>query len=143
MSERRAVLDLFLAGGSIMDRGCDQVAHGLRLATIAKHHRVPDDLVVAGLFHDVGKPLNMVHHGDVSAAILRGRIADVWLDLVRRHGEYVADIHHETTETRRYEAWSLHELARRFARWDIEALRPGPFWPLDTFEPLIVQRWPD
>lgn len=67
-------------------------AHALRCAWLGG--RVSEETAFVGLVHDLARPLNDVHHGEVIAEIVRDRVSDAAYQILRTHGEYQSAIVH-------------------------------------------------
>ncbi|MEI8000930.1 MAG: HD domain-containing protein [Actinomycetes bacterium] len=139
------VLDL-LRGlrGVVMGFAVDQYTHCLQTATLAERAGGDDELVVASLFHDVGKYVSVHNHPAIAAEMLRPFVRDEVVQAILHHQDFQGRhyYHHfggdpEAREQYRGEAW--FDLAARFAdEWDQVAFDPGyDTLPLDHFEPKV------
>jgi hypothetical protein len=75
----------------------NQFVHSLQVATHLRANGADDQLVVAGLVHDIGKVWHEEHHGLVAAALMEGRLRPSLVDLLRDHSELVG--RHREPET--------------------------------------------
>jgi predicted HD phosphohydrolase len=122
----------------------DQLGHALQTATRAERARADDDVIVAALFHDVGKLFGDEFHDSVSAEILRGHVRDDVCAVVRHHQDftarYIAPIFGgESERRRRWASAGWFALAERFVdEWDQLSFDPDyDTEQLDHFEPVI------
>jgi hypothetical protein len=130
------VITLLRLGRNIVHPGqaVDQLTHALRTASLAEDDGAEDQLVVTALVHDIGKGLNEERHGEVVAEIMRDRLNGLYCELLRVHGLYVASVNHRWPWPDHSEGdEDLHAMALNFARWDHEALQPGPMRPFEHF----------
>ena len=132
--------------GVSMGFAVDQLTHCLQTATLAERAGADDEVIVAALFHDVGKAIGVPNHPRIAAEILRPYVRDevfkmilVHQDFQGRHyyehfgGDPAAREQHRDTLTA-----EEFELAARFAdEWDQIAFDPAyDTLPLEHFEPL-------
>ena len=64
--------------------------HALRCAALGDD----DEAAFLGLVHDLARPLNDVHHGEIMAWIVRDRVSDTGYHILRTHGQYQSAIIH-------------------------------------------------
>ena len=64
----------------------DQLTHGLQTATRAERAGADDEVVLAALLHDAGRPLSETGHPEIAAAMLQPYVRPevVWVDSDRR-----------------------------------------------------------
>jgi predicted HD phosphohydrolase len=133
--------------GVSMGFAVDQLTHCLQTATLAERAGADDEVIVASLFHDVGKAVGVPNHPRIAAEILRPYVRDevfkmilVHQDFQGRHyyqhfgGDPAAREQHRDTLTA-----EEFELAARFADdWDQLAFDPAyDTLPLEHFEPRV------
>jgi putative nucleotidyltransferase with HDIG domain len=140
----RALTLLRMLGG--MDDGfaIDQLDHALETATRAERVGADEEIVVAALFHDVGKLTGDDNHDAVAAEMLRPYVREDVYRVVRHHQDftarYMAPVFGGDPERRarwRDEPW--FGLAARFVdEWDQLSFDPTYRWEsLPHFEPLV------
>jgi predicted HD phosphohydrolase len=119
----------------------NQLVHSLQTATRALRDNASDELVFAGLIHDIGKVFSGRHHAEISAALVREHVsADVYR-VIRCHPSCRPGARGmepaEGVLGQEQEAWV--GLACRFvADWDQPAFDPRyETLPLEYFFPLI------
>jgi len=69
--------------------------HALRVGGIL-HALHGDEAGLVGLVHDLARPLNDVHHGEVIAEIVRDRVSEAAYLTLRHHGEFQSAVIHGT-----------------------------------------------
>jgi predicted HD phosphohydrolase len=79
----------------------DQLTHALQTATRLRRGGGDDELVTAGLLHDVGKLWHEVDHADVAVAILRGRVRAEVLEALHFHADARGGRHQVRSEESR------------------------------------------
>lgn len=63
--------------------------HACRMAGLCEQRQAHHpQLPFAALIHDLARPLNDVHHGEVIAEIVRDRVDPAIYEVLRTHGEY-------------------------------------------------------
>lgn len=80
--------------------------HALRCGGLGRDFGKHKDMAFIGLVHDLARPLNDVHHGEIMAEIIRDRVSDETYQIMRTHGTYQhAIVHrHEFPD----EPWAEH-----------------------------------
>jgi predicted HD phosphohydrolase len=140
----RTLALLRMLGG--MDDGfaVNQLDHALQTATRAERAGADEEVVVAALFHDVGKLTGDDNHDAVAGEILRAYVRDDVYQAVLHHQDftarYIAPIFGGDPARRarwRGEPW--FGLAERFVdEWDQLSFDPEYRWePLQHFEPMV------
>lgn len=94
--------------------GINGQQHALRCAGLGDVHGGFEDAAFIGLIHDLGRPLNDVHHGEVIAEMVRDRVSEMTYHILRTHGSYQAAIVHKTAFP--VEEWSKQ--ARQLAGFE-------------------------
>lgn len=100
LSERAfEVLRMFDLSASYFDpnQGRNHISgqeHALRCAALLNQRSKDLWLPFAGLIHDLGRPLNDVHHGEVIAEIVRDRVPEYIYYILYTHGQYQDAIMH-------------------------------------------------
>jgi predicted HD phosphohydrolase len=139
--ERAALVRLLVTGHDEPGGyGVGQIEHARQVASRAVRDDADPDLIVAALLHDAAKPLTLVRHGEAMAEMLAGHVGPVAVEVVRRHGAYMADIVHGTRDADRWDEEEWHEQARRFARWDAASFDPS-YRPLSLGGLLSAAGW--
>lgn len=114
--------------------------HALQAATRAARSKQDREFVVACLLHDVARPLSDVHHGEVIAEILKGRVRDSLYFSLRHYGAFQADMFHGTDFAKRFDDTPWYPEAERLAAIDAASFDPEyPSEPLERFVPLVVK----
>ena len=128
----------------VMGFAVDQLTHCLQTATLAERAGADDELVVASLFHDVGKYMSVMNHPGIAAEILRPYVRDEVYFAIRAHQDFQGRHYYghfggdaDAREQYRDEPW--FDLAARFAdEWDQIAFDPDyDTLPLEHFEPKV------
>jgi len=121
-----------------------QLVHGLQTATMAERAGADIDMVVASLFHDVGKMISNANHPAIAAEMIRPWVSDAAYWVVKVHQDfegmhYYARMGLDPMVRRKYADHPHYELAERFAdEWDQNAFDPDyPTLPLEHFEPMV------
>jgi predicted HD phosphohydrolase len=116
----------------------DQYQHSLQCASRALRAGASEELIVAALFHDIGKPLSVVNHPAIAAAMLGEYVSEDMYHVLLHHGEFLADQTHGTDEAERFRGESWYQTAARLADWDAASFDPEyPSEPLETFVPMV------
>ena len=145
---RRAdqALRLLQSLAEIRDGGeIDELAHALQTATRAMRDGADDELVLAALFHDVGKVFGDAGHAAISADFLEYHVRADVAAVVRFHGDFTAS-HWEKLAPRddprtQHEGRPWYALAEHFVdAWDMQSFDAGyPSLPLEHFRPLVYR----
>lgn len=120
--------------------GVDQLEHAVQTASRAARAGARPALVAAALFHDAAKPLTLVRHGEAMAEMLAGHLDPGAVEVVRHHGEFMADLVHRTRGAERHRGEPWHADARQFAAWDAASFDPG-YESMSLAGVLIAARW--
>src|SRR3954471_19353968 len=133
--------------GVVLGFAVDQLTHCLQTATLAERAGADQEVVVAALFHDVGKAIGVPNHPRVAAEILKPYVRDEVYKMILVHQDFQGRhyYHHfggdpNARETHRDEPTPEEfELAEQFAdEWDQLAFDPDyDTLPLSHFEPLV------
>jgi predicted HD phosphohydrolase len=121
-----------------------QLEHMLQTATRAERAGAAPDIVVAALFHDIGKAVSNSNHPAVGAEMLRPWVSDEAYWIVKVHQDFQG-IHYfgrmglDPMMRDRHRSHPSFELAERFVDdWDQEAFDPSyPTESLEHFEDLV------
>lgn len=105
----------------------NQFDHSLQCAALAVEAGARDEMVVAALLHDVGKPLSMENHPAVAAEMLRGRVSEDTYWVLKTHGD---------VQTAMNWGQGLEMMERAYGQrnWWADALALGA-WDHASFEP--------
>ena len=147
---RRAeqVLTLLASLEDVGDGGAiTELDHALQLASRAERAGADEDVVLAGLLHDIGKVFGDAGHGAIAAALLEPHVRPDVVQVVRYHSQFTArhweqippgepDPRDQFAE----EPW--FQLACRFVdEWDMKSFDPAyDSLPLGHFIPLVQRR---
>lgn len=78
--------------------GIDGRQHALRCAALGQERGLIPELGFIGLVHDLARPLNDVHHGEIMAEMVRDRVSEDAYEILRTHGQFQSVIVHRETE---------------------------------------------
>lgn len=122
----------------------DQLTHGLQTATRAERAGADEEVVLAALLHDAGRPLSESAHPEIAATMLRPYVRPAVVWVVRRHQDFTSRywapyLGGNPSRRRRHRLHPAYPLACRFADdWDQASFDPGyETLPLEHFEPLV------
>lgn len=119
----------------------NQLVHSVQTATRALRDNASDELVFAGLVHDIGKVFSGRHHAEISAALVREHVSGDVYRIIKCHPDCRPDARGMLRAARvrgqQKAAWVA--LACRFvSEWDQPAYDPRyETLPLEYFIPLI------
>jgi HD superfamily phosphodiesterase len=94
----------------------DALFHSLQVFEHARGETDDPDLLIAALFHDVGKSIDGATHDEVGADLLEGLVNDRAVWLVRHHLDLLRDP--RRTRRRLHGTRELADL-ERLRRWDL------------------------
>jgi predicted HD phosphohydrolase len=121
-----------------------RLEHSLQTATRAQRAGADEELVVAGLLHDIGDELAPYNHAEMAAAILRPYVRPEVAWIVEQHGLFqnYYYVHHLGGDRHAREQLREHRwygaCVRFCADWDQCSFDPGyPSASLESFEPLV------
>jgi predicted HD phosphohydrolase len=133
--------------GVTMGFAVDQLTHCLQTATLAERAGADKEVVVASLFHDVGKAIGVPNHPRLAAEILRPYVRDEVYKMILVHQDFQGRhyYHHfggdPAAREKHRGTLSAEEfaLAERFAdEWDQLAFDPAyDTLPLEHFEAAV------
>lgn len=144
---RRAerVLEQLAGLAGVFDAGdVDELTHALQVAARAERAGCDDEVVLAGLCHDIGKVFGDVGHGGMAAALLAPHVRHDVVEVVRHHSAFTArhwgQVPEGSVDPReqfRREPW--YDLAARFVdEWDLASFDPSYDTPsLAHYEALV------
>lgn len=72
------------------------LTHALRCAALAQFHLFRREAQFVALVHDLARPLNDIHHGEVMAEMVRDRVSPEAYEVLRTHGLFQSSIVHST-----------------------------------------------
>lgn len=72
------------------------LTHALRCASVCKAMGFDEELQFIALVHDLARPLNDVHHGEIMAEMVRDRVSNEAYEVLKTHGQFQASIVHNT-----------------------------------------------
>jgi predicted HD phosphohydrolase len=132
--------------GVTLGFGVDQFTHCLQTATLAERAGADREVVVASLFHDVGKAIGVPNHPRIAAEILKPYVRDEVYKMILVHQDFQGRHYYQhfggdpAAREKHRDTLSAAEfaLAERFAdEWDQLAFDPDyDTLPLEHFEPL-------
>jgi predicted HD phosphohydrolase len=147
---RRAeqVLALLVSLENVGDGGdISELDHALQLASRAERAGADEEIVLAGLLHDIGKVFGDAGHGAIAAALLEPHVRPDVAQVVRHHSQFTArhwePIAPGASDPRdRFADEPWFGLACRFVdEWDMKSFDPTyDSLPLDHFIPLLQRR---
>jgi hypothetical protein len=91
--------------------------HALRCAGLGAEQGKHPDSAFIGLVHDLARPLNDVHHGEIIAEMVRDRVSEDTYQILRTHGAYQAAIVHKHSFPE--EPWS--DAAKQLAGFELRS----------------------
>jgi hypothetical protein len=119
--------------------------HALRLALMMEQRTDDPQLHLAAIVHDLARPLNDVHHGEIVAEIVRDRVHPAVYHLLRTHGTYQDAVVHGRPYPKQpadvltaCEPHNLQRLALMFAA--CEAMTFDPAWEYPTSDTWTYAR---
>lgn len=124
-----------------------ELDHALQLASRAERAGADEDVVLAGLLHDIGKVFGDAGHGAIAAALLEPHVRPDVVQVVRHHSRFTARYWEQfppgQADPRDHfaeESW--FELACQFVdEWDMKSFDPTyDALPLEHFVPLVQRR---
>ena len=122
----------------------DRYAHCLQTATRAEDAGECEEIVVAGLLHDIGDSLAPRNHADVGADILRPYVSRHTCWMLKHHeifqGYYFWDkVGLDRNARERFRGHPAYEMTVRFTGdYDQMAFDPGyETRPIEYFEPMV------
>ena len=124
--------------------GVDQYHHALQTAAMAERAGASDEVVVAALFHDVGKAISILNHAAIAAEILKPFISDDLYHVVLTHQDFQGEHYYEyfggdprARDQYRGEPW--YDLAVQFTdEWDQTSFDPDFVVPdAEHFRPVV------
>jgi predicted HD phosphohydrolase len=132
---------LLRACGEIRDEfSISQLGHCLQVATRAEQAGADEELILAGLVHDIAKPLSLLHHPRIGAEMLREYVSPSTYAVLLHHGEFLSDITHHTDRRSAFRSCPWFGAACRFAEWDAASFDPHyPTRPLVHFMPRLMR----
>lgn len=119
--------------------GITGLEHALRCAALARKNftgLLDGDFVA--LVHDLARPLNDVHHGEIIAEMVRDRVAGEAYEVLRTHGQFQAKVVHGGDWPYQEEHWQ--RAARRLAGIEVQSFSAdydGPTLTVAEAEQLL------
>lgn len=122
----------------------DRYVHSLQTATRAEDAGECDEIVVAGVLHDLGDTLAVVNHEQIGAQVLRPYVSRYIYWMLRQHGVfqgyyYFDKIGRNRDERERFRGHPAFEMTERFCR-DYDQMSFDPEYdtrPIEHFEPKL------
>ena len=121
----------------------DRYEHSLQTATRAFRDGANDEVVVAGLIHDIGDALASFNHGEMAAAMLRPFVSPNVHWLVSNHGVfqgyyYFHFMGKDRNEREKFRGHPAYQMTVDFcAKYDQNSFDPKyDTMPLSAFEPI-------
>jgi len=104
--------------------GITGLQHALRTAGLAREKGWHQDSAFVGLVHDLARPLNDVHHGEIMAEIVNDRVSDEAYWVLRTHGEFQsAIVHDDPSYTVKYEHEPWYHWAKQLAAFEVRSFQ--------------------
>lgn len=134
------LLDVVQNGFSIT-----QKQHSLQTAALAQADGADEELVVASLFHDIGKVFSVPNHSAIAGELLRPYVRSDVCEAIAHHQDfqgrhYYAHIGKNPQQRDRYAQEPWFDLAERFADcWDQVAFDPSFDTPKATHFTNVVE----
>ena len=122
----------------------DRYAHCLQTATRAEDAGECEEIIVAGLLHDIGDSIAPHNHADVGADILRPFVSRHTYWMLKHHGIFQGyyfwdKIGKDKDERDRYRDHPAYEMTVRFTG-DYDQMAFDPAYetrPIEYFEPMV------
>ena len=122
----------------------DRYAHCLQTATRAEDAGECEEIIVAGLLHDIGDSLAPHNHADVGADILRPYVSRHTYWMLKHHGVFQGyyfwdKIGKDKDERERFVGHPAYEMTVRFTG-DYDQMAFDPSYetrPIEYFEPMV------
>ncbi|MEO5724349.1 MAG: HD domain-containing protein [Ilumatobacteraceae bacterium] len=121
-----------------------QLTHMLQTATRAERAGATPDIIMAALFHDVGKAVSNSNHPAMSAEMVRPWLSEDAYWLIKNHQDfqgihYFARMGLDPNMRIKHKDHPCYALAEQFVdEWDQEAFDPDyDTFPLEHFEDLV------
>lgn len=99
--------------------GITGMQHALRTAGLARDYGFHEDSAFVGLCHDLARPLNDVHHGEVIAEMVRDRVSEDAYHILRTHGEFQSAVVHNTDWPHQEQPW--FKTAQQLAAFEVRS----------------------
>lgn len=99
--------------------GITGLQHALRTAGLGRDYGFHEDSAFIGLIHDLARPLNDVHHGEVMAEMVRDRASDDAYHILRTHGEFQSAVVHKTPWPHQDAPW--FKIAKQLAAFELRS----------------------
>ena len=122
----------------------DRYAHCLQTATRAEDAGECEEIIVAGLLHDIGDSLAPHNHADVGADILRPYVSRHTYWMLKHHGVFQGyyfwdKVGLDRNARERFRGHPAYEMTVRFTGdYDQMAFDPGyETRPIEYFEPMV------
>ena len=121
-----------------------RLEHSLQTATRARRDGADDELVLAGLIHDMGDLLAPYNHAELAAAVIRPYVREQVSWIVEQHGlfqtyYYVHHLGGDRNMRERLRGHRWYDACASFCeQYDQSSFDPKyPSLPLAEFEPLV------
>ena len=122
----------------------DRYQHSLQTATRAEDAGECDEIVVAGLLHDIGDTVSLFNHEAIGAQVLRPYVSQYTYWMLKHHGifqgyYYFDKIGRDKDERERFRGHPAFDMTERFCR-DYDQVSFDPEYetrPVERFMPGI------
>ena len=140
----RVLAHLELLRDSYPGNRIDRYQHSLQTATRAEDAGECDEIVVAGLLHDIGDTISLYNHEEIGAQVLRPYVSQYTCWMLRQHGifqgyYYFDKIGRNKDEREQFRGHPAFEMTERFCR-DYDQVSFDPDYetrPVEHFVPRM------
>ena len=140
----RVLAHLELLRDSYPGNRIDRYQHSLQTATRAEDAGECDEIVVAGLLHDIGDTISLFNHEEIGAQVLRPYVSQYTYWMLRQHGifqgyYYFDKISRDKNEREQFRDHPAFEMTERFCR-DYDQVSFDPEYetrPVEYFVPKL------
>jgi predicted HD phosphohydrolase len=122
----------------------NRLEHSLQTATRALKDKADDEMIVAGLLHDIGDELAPFNHSEYAAAVLKPYISEKTHWIVKKHGEfqmyyYAHHLGGNKNQRDKYKGHKYYKNTVDFCeKWDQKSFDPSyKSLSLKEFEPYV------
>jgi hypothetical protein len=114
--------------------------HALRTAAMGVEQGLHEDTAFIGLVHDLARPLNDVHHGELMAEMVRDRVSREAYMVIKTHGKFQSAIVHDTKTP--YQEADWFKIAAQLAGFELRSFSAdydGPDMTVEEADELLVK----
>lgn len=106
--------------------------HALRCGALGETYGISEESGIIGLVHDLARPLNDVHHGEIIAEIMRDRVSEEAYQVLRTHGMFQASIVHKDKSLQPNLPEHAFSVAGQLAGFELRSFRENYDGPVLT-----------